>query len=149
VALGLTQPVTEMSTRNIPAGNGRPARKADNFATCEPIVWKVGEPRRLTTVRASMACCRDSFTSFFTLLQRHSVQSSLSLSLSRSRHSAVGIVTGYEMDDREVRVQVSAGLRMSFSQRLSAHPAFYPIGSAGSFPGGKAVGASNWPLISN
>jgi hypothetical protein len=34
--------------------NGRPARKADNFtAICEPIVCKMCEPRRLTTLWAS------------------------------------------------------------------------------------------------
>jgi hypothetical protein len=42
MALGLTQPLTELSTRNFPAGRGgkgRPARKADNLtAICEPIV---------------------------------------------------------------------------------------------------------------
>jgi hypothetical protein len=39
MALGSTQPLTEMSTRNLPKGIGRPARKADNFnAICEPIV---------------------------------------------------------------------------------------------------------------
>jgi hypothetical protein len=39
MALGLTQPLTEMSTRSIPGGKGRPARKADNLtAICEPIV---------------------------------------------------------------------------------------------------------------
>jgi hypothetical protein len=31
MALGSTQPLTEMSTRNISAGKGRPARKADNL----------------------------------------------------------------------------------------------------------------------
>jgi hypothetical protein len=37
--LGSTQPLTEMSTRNLPGGKGRPARKADNLtAICEPIV---------------------------------------------------------------------------------------------------------------
>jgi hypothetical protein len=30
MALGSTQPLTEMSTRNLPGGKGRPARKADN-----------------------------------------------------------------------------------------------------------------------
>jgi hypothetical protein len=35
----LTQPLTEMSTRNLPGGKGRPVRKADNLAAiCEPIV---------------------------------------------------------------------------------------------------------------
>jgi hypothetical protein len=39
MALELTQPLTEMSTRNLAGGKGRPARKADNLiAICEPIV---------------------------------------------------------------------------------------------------------------
>jgi hypothetical protein len=39
MALGSTQPLTEMSTRNLPGGKGRPARKADNLtAICEPII---------------------------------------------------------------------------------------------------------------
>jgi hypothetical protein len=39
VALGSTQPLTEMSTRNLPGSKGRPARKADNLtAICEPTV---------------------------------------------------------------------------------------------------------------
>jgi hypothetical protein len=33
VALGLTQPLTEMNTRNLPEGKKRPARRADNNAT--------------------------------------------------------------------------------------------------------------------
>jgi hypothetical protein len=39
MVLGSTQPLTEMSTGNLPGGNGRPALKADNLtAICEPIV---------------------------------------------------------------------------------------------------------------
>jgi hypothetical protein len=39
LALGFIQPLTEMSTRNIPGGKVRPARKADNLtAICESIV---------------------------------------------------------------------------------------------------------------
>jgi hypothetical protein len=34
MALGLTQPLTEMSTRNLPGGKGRPERKADNLTDC-------------------------------------------------------------------------------------------------------------------
>jgi hypothetical protein len=34
-----TQPLTEMSTRNVPGGKGRPALKAGNLTViCEPIV---------------------------------------------------------------------------------------------------------------
>jgi hypothetical protein len=41
MALGSTQLVTEMSTRNLPGRKGRPARKADNLtAICESIVYK-------------------------------------------------------------------------------------------------------------
>jgi hypothetical protein len=41
MALGSTQPLTEMSTRNHPEGKGRPARKANNLtAICEPTVQK-------------------------------------------------------------------------------------------------------------
>jgi hypothetical protein len=39
MALGSTQPLTELSTRNLPGGHGRLAHKADNFtAICEPTV---------------------------------------------------------------------------------------------------------------
>jgi hypothetical protein len=39
MTLGSTEPVTEMSTRNLPGGKARPARKADNLtAICEPIL---------------------------------------------------------------------------------------------------------------
>jgi hypothetical protein len=39
MTLESTQPLAEMSTKNLPGGKGRPARKGDNFtAICEPIV---------------------------------------------------------------------------------------------------------------
>jgi hypothetical protein len=39
MTLGSTQPLAEMSTRDLPGGKRRPARKADNLtAICEPIV---------------------------------------------------------------------------------------------------------------
>jgi hypothetical protein len=45
MALGSTQPLTEISTRNLPGGKGRPARKADLTAICEPICLEnVGTP---------------------------------------------------------------------------------------------------------
>jgi hypothetical protein len=67
MSLGSTQPLTEMSTRIHPGGKGWPGRKADITAICKPIVQKMWEPRRLTTLRTSTACYRDSFT-FFTVL---------------------------------------------------------------------------------
>jgi hypothetical protein len=39
MALGSTQPLTEMNTRNLPGDKGQPARKADNLtAICMPTV---------------------------------------------------------------------------------------------------------------
>jgi hypothetical protein len=38
MAMGSTQPLTEMSTRDPPWGKRRPARKADLTAIREPIV---------------------------------------------------------------------------------------------------------------
>jgi hypothetical protein len=39
MALGSTQSLTEMSTRKLPGGKERPARRADNLAAiCEPNV---------------------------------------------------------------------------------------------------------------
>jgi hypothetical protein len=39
MVLGSTQPPTEMSTRSLPGGKGRPAHKADNLTVvCGPIV---------------------------------------------------------------------------------------------------------------
>jgi hypothetical protein len=68
MALGLTQSLTEMSTRNLPGGKGLLARGADNLtAISESIVSKIWEPRRLTTLCAFTACYRDSFT-FYVLM---------------------------------------------------------------------------------
>jgi hypothetical protein len=54
MALGSTQSLTDMSTRNLPGGKGRPARKGDNLtANCEP--------QRLTTLLASTAGYGDNF----------------------------------------------------------------------------------------
>jgi hypothetical protein len=65
MTLGLTQPLTEMSTRNLPGDKGLLARKADNLTSiCEPIVLKRWEPRSLTTLWVSIACYSDSFTFF-------------------------------------------------------------------------------------
>jgi hypothetical protein len=43
MTLGSTQPLTEMSTRNFPAGKKRPARRADNLTeTMSQKAWKCG-----------------------------------------------------------------------------------------------------------
>jgi hypothetical protein len=38
MALGLTQPLTEMSTRDLSGGKGRPVRKADNLTAIFELI---------------------------------------------------------------------------------------------------------------
>jgi hypothetical protein len=70
-----------------------------------------------------------------------------------SRDSAVGIATGYGLDDWEVRVRVPVGSRIFTSSccpdRLCGPPNLLHNGYRGLFPGGKAAGAWSWPLTSN
>jgi hypothetical protein len=64
-----TQPLTEMTTRNLLEGKGHPARKADELTTvCEPIVQKIWESRHLTTLWAFTACYRASLHVQFLLI---------------------------------------------------------------------------------
>jgi hypothetical protein len=65
MALGPTQPLTEMSTRNLHGGKGWPVLGAANLtAFFEPIVHKMWEPRRLTTLWAFTVCYRDIFMEY-------------------------------------------------------------------------------------
>jgi hypothetical protein len=49
-------------------------RKADNLTDiCEPIIQKIWEPRRLTTLWASTACYRDSVTFILDVPERRIV----------------------------------------------------------------------------
>jgi hypothetical protein len=63
---------------------------------------------------------------------------------SRSRDSAVGIATGYGLDDRGV-LGSSPGRVKNFLHVVQTgsgvHPTSNPMGTGGSFPGGKAAGA--------
>jgi hypothetical protein len=63
-----------------------------------------------------------------------------------SRDSSVGIALGYGLDDRGSRIRFPAGAgNFSLHHRVQngsgAHPASYPMGTRGPFPGGKAAGA--------
>jgi hypothetical protein len=54
--------VGSFENRRLTGFRGLPGHKADNLtAICEPTVWKMWEPRRLTTLWASTAYYRDSF----------------------------------------------------------------------------------------
>jgi hypothetical protein len=63
-----------------------------------------------------------------------------------SYESSVGIVLDYRLDDWGSRVQFLAGagnfsLHHCIQNVSGAHPALYPMGTRGSFPGGKSAGA--------
>jgi hypothetical protein len=61
MTLGSTQPLTETGASNLPGCKGLPAHKANNLtAICEPIVYKIWEPRCLTTLWASTTSYLDS-----------------------------------------------------------------------------------------
>jgi hypothetical protein len=60
--------------------------------------------------------------------------------------SSVGIALGYGLDDQGSSVRLPAGTgNFSLHHRVQngsgAHPATYPMGNGGSFPGGKTAGA--------
>jgi hypothetical protein len=63
----------------------------------------------------------------------------------KSRDSSVSIALGQGLDNWVSRVRFLAGAGNFFHQCIQngsgAHPASYPMGTRGSFPGGKAVGA--------
>jgi hypothetical protein len=70
------------------------------------------------------------------------------------RDSSVGIELGYGLEDRGSRVRFPGGGAGNFSLHhrvqngSGAHPASYPTGTKGSFPGGKTAEAWSWPLTS-
>jgi hypothetical protein len=65
--------------------------------------------------------------------------------LRKSRDSSVGIALGYGLDEWGSRVRFLAGAgNFSLHHRVQngsgVHPASYPTGTRGSFPGGKGPG---------
>jgi hypothetical protein len=60
MALGSTQPLREMSIRNLPGGKGKPAHRADLTAIYEPIVYT--KCRSLDVSQPYGPCYTGSFT---------------------------------------------------------------------------------------
>jgi hypothetical protein len=70
-----------------------------------------------------------------------------------SHDSSVGTALGYRLDDRGSRVRFPAEAEIFSLYHLvqngsGAHPASYPMGTRGSFRGGKVAGMWSCPLIS-
>jgi hypothetical protein len=74
MALGSTEPQTVMNIRIPPRNKGWPARKSDLTAICESIVEKMWEPRSPTTLWASKACYRDSYTFYSSNVRNEGVK---------------------------------------------------------------------------
>jgi hypothetical protein len=67
-------------------------------------------------------------------------------SAAESRDSSVGIALGYGLDDQGSRVRFPSGagnfsLQHCVQKGFGTHPAYYLVGTRGSFPGVKATGA--------
>jgi hypothetical protein len=76
----------------------------------------------------------------------HSKELKIKIYTTKNRDCSVGIALGYGLDERGSRVRFSAGAgNFSHHHRVQngsgAHPASYPMGTRGSFPGGKAAEA--------
>jgi hypothetical protein len=65
------------------------------------------------------------------------------LCVKRAGNAAVGIVTGYGLEDQGVGVPVPMRSKISILRVVQngsgVHPASYPVSNMGSFPGGEAA----------
>jgi hypothetical protein len=73
----------------------------------------------------------------------HKLDIKIMLRQTQSRDSSVGIALGYGLDDRSSRVRFLVGAgKFSLHHRVQNgsgfHPASYPMGTRGSFPGEKS-----------
>jgi hypothetical protein len=96
---------------------------------------------------AAITLCVDSQRVFIVVIVYFVIDS-----VRKSRNSSVGKALGYGLDDRGCRVRFPAGAGNFSLRRVQngsgAHPVSYPMGTRGSFPGGKAAGAWSSPLTS-
>jgi hypothetical protein len=135
MALGSTQPLTEMSTRNIPGGEGRPARKADILtAIYELIIYKMWEPRHLTqpydpsrpVTKIALPC----HCYIFVVCHHHD--------------SSVGLATRLQAEKLKIRASIHCGRKKNISSsqcwdRLWGPLSLITKGIRCYFPGGKSV----------
>jgi hypothetical protein len=73
------------------------------------------------------------------------------LQILKSQDNSVGIVTGHRLDDWIIAIRFPAvagnfSLQYCVQTGSGAHPASYPMGTGGSFPGSKVATVWSWPL---
>ena len=71
MALGLTQPLAEMSTRNISWGERRPVHRADTLTTFICRLFEIWETQTPGSLRACPGLLWDCFTYTLYVNQRH------------------------------------------------------------------------------
>jgi hypothetical protein len=104
MALRSTQFLTEMSTRNLPGGKGPPADMADDLtAVCEPTVYEMLGPRRLTTLSASTPVTRIALPFIYLFLLKTMFQRLDSVSSLRQKPEQLGPI---EKDGPSLQVMI-------------------------------------------
>jgi hypothetical protein len=98
-------------------------------------------------------CKYKSIVAILIMLHNHALSHKLYFPhiLFKSRDMSVGIVLSYMLDKQGSRAQflVGAGnfsVHHCIQNGSGAHPTSYPMGTRGSFPGGKATRVWSWPL---
>ena len=130
MALGSTQPLTEMSTRSISRGKRRPVRTADNLPPFCAVVTKCGN---LNFLEPSGPAQASNGTDLPLLCYKISgVQLPYS-----GPGSSVGIATGYGLDGPEIESRWGAIFTEPVQTGPGTHPASCTKGT-GSFPGVKS-----------
>jgi hypothetical protein len=147
MALGSTQPLTEMSTRNLSGGKGWPARGwQPHCHLWADYLQNVGASRSHNHMGLQGLFQGELYLFFFYRSQMNSVHTSSTLLLSRSI-----LIYYITSENQGSRVRFLAGARdlyllHSVQTGSGAHPASYPMGTGGSFLGGKAVTSHPHPM---
>jgi hypothetical protein len=131
MALGSTRPLAEMSTRNLPEGRERTVPKIDNLtAVCEPIVYKMWEPRFSQPYGPPWLGTGRALSFFFLTLRFPGMEPG----------SAVGISTGYGLVGRWVQFEShqlpDVSLLHVVQTGSGARPTSYPMRTGRLFPRG-------------
>jgi hypothetical protein len=139
-------------TRVYPKVSGPAAWSKNSKCSCIAILWV-----SLVSFAATTLCVASQWVfvviAYFVIDSVRKRLDTSSYISYKSRDSSVGIALSYRLDDRGPRVRFPAeGGNFSLHHRVQngseAHPASYPMGTRGSFPGSKTAGAWSWPLTS-
>jgi hypothetical protein len=110
------------------------------------LYFKVLHSGQSLDLKRSFETSRKTTTNENESVMKQEQRLEISIIIPLTRDSSVGIALGYGLDDRGSRVRFSVGAgNFSLHHRVQngsgAHPASYPMGTRGSFPGNKVTGA--------